>query len=240
MRADPASFHEILCRQSFERHPTRGKGKPAQWALFNAGTLDNCKVHVNILESHGIPLRELVAGVRFEPGDDVTLYGGLLEPGRIETDLDTHTRHIPLNDWVLNGQMFSESFPSGQGGTYNLGIREKLTPRCKSKEWERVIRTTGLGYLANTVTKCPLISRLRPNVVVVELILGRVIPGVPYDSILVLQAGTAGIEPGDRIISLYEYGTQKEKFKFRCADPTHYIAAGWNVPRALISNDEQS
>lgn len=239
MRADPSTFHEILCRQSFERGPTRGKGLRAQRALFNAGTLDNLKVHVSILESHGTMLRELIASVRFEPGDDVTLYGGFLEPERPETDLDTHTRHIPLMDFVLNGQELADSFPSRQGGGYNLGVHAKLRPRCESKDWERVICTTGLGYLANTVTICPLHSRLRPNVVVVELMLGRVIPGVPYASILVLQAGAAGIDPGDRVISLYEHGAQKEKYNSRCADRHHYVAAGRKMPMELIDVDKQ-
>ena len=230
MEGDGSDFHELLCRQSFERAPATNRGIRAQRALQESGTLANGKVYVTIRESHGTSLRELVAGVRFDPGEAVTLYGGLLEPGRKETVVDTHARHIPLMDCVLNGKDFANAFPSSERWHFNGGHTVKLKPHCANKHWDKVICTTGIGYMANTVTKCPLYQQLRPNVVVAEMMLGRVIVGVPYTSILVLVAGQAGIEAGDRIISLYEHGSQKEKFKFRCVDPIHYITAGQPLP----------
>jgi hypothetical protein len=230
MWGNPSIFHEILCRQSFERRTAKRTGIRAQRALFNAGTLDNSKVVVQIRKCHGVPLRELVAGIRFEQGDDVTLYGGFLEVAVKETNEHTHTRHIPGEHHVLNGQDFANCFPTGAGGLYNLGLHESLTPRCVSKDWECVIRTTGVGYMANTVTRCPLYRRLRPNVVVSELPLGRTIPGIPYSSLLVLQAGSGGIDVGDPIISTYEQYQLKEKFQFKCSDPSHYLAAGRAMP----------
>ncbi len=72
--SDPATFHETMCRQWFKDHPVRGKGCQAQNALLRGGTLDNGKVALEIRWSHGVMLRELIAKVRFEHGDDVTCY----------------------------------------------------------------------------------------------------------------------------------------------------------------------
>jgi hypothetical protein len=206
-----------------------GKGIRAQRALLEGGTLANGKVGVMFKTSHGHCIRELVARVKFHRGEVVTCYGGFLErvPGP-ETDEHwlTHMRHIPLNDHVLNGLEFSNTFPASNSIVLGkLGYREWLHPRGVGPEWIRIIESSGLGYMANTVTKCPM-TRTRPNVIVDELILGRVVEGVPYSAVLVLRAGDQDIQVDQTIVSPYEAWKQNQLFEFKCADEWHYIAAG--------------
>lgn len=227
---DPATFHESLCRKSFAQRPAFGvaKGCKAQRALFLGGTLDNGKVAVEVHWSHGVQLRELIAVTRFEPNDVVTCYGGLVEKAPVVKNPDghTHTRQIPGTDYVLEGEPFSNCFPVKQGAMFALGYSVSLRPQCADPRWAKVIASSGIGYMANTVTRCPLSSRTRTNVTVCSDILGRTIPGVPYDSVLYLQASARGIDAGERIISPYEPWKLKEKFTFKCSDNAHYKAAG--------------
>ena len=204
-----------------------GTGIQAQRALFHGGTLRNGKLAVEFRQSHGRMLRELIAKVRFEAGDDVSCYGGFLMPApKKEKDSDTHMRRIPSSNFVLEGLQFSECVPTTLGGVYQLGYHLALHPRCEAPAWQEVITTSGLGYMANTVTKCPL-SRTRPNVVVCEAMLGRTIPGVPYPSGMVIRAGTGGIDIGQPVISpAYEHWKLTAKFQFTCVEETHYKAAG--------------
>jgi hypothetical protein len=201
------------------------KGIQAQRALFHGGTLANGKLAVELCPSHGRMLRELVAKVRFEAGDDVCCYGGFVTLAPEEADSDTHMRHIPSTNYVLDGLPFSKCFPTRLGGVFELGYQVPLHPRCVTPAWEKVIETSGIGYIANTITKCPL-GRTRPNVIVCEAMLGRTIPGVPYPSIMTLRASTGGIDVGERIISQYESWKQTKKFEFVCVDEAHYRAAG--------------
>jgi hypothetical protein len=221
-------FHEELCRQSFRRNPLFGTatGCQAQRALFHGGTLQNGKVSVEFRQSHGRMLRELIARVKFKPGADVTCYGGFVAPSTQETDKDTHMRHIPLSNYILAGRPFSNCFPTALGSEFQLGYNVSLQPRCEDPAWTKVIRSNGIGYMSNTVTKCPLRRRARTNVTVCEATLGRHIPGVPYNSIMIIRANSNGIEIGDRIISPYEPWKLKEKFQFVCVDQAHYAAAG--------------
>lgn len=202
------------------------KGCRAQHALLHGGTLKNGKVSVDRRCSHGIRLRELVARIRFEAGDVVTCYGGLVKAAPSETDSDTHMRHIPLSDHVLDGLPFSNCFPEKIGSVLDHANTVSLQPRCQDPEWEKIIVSNGVGYMANTVTWCPLRVRARANVVVCEEILGREIPGVPYSSILVLRASTGGIDSDESIISPYEPWKLKQKFQFKCMEEAHYKAAG--------------
>ena len=223
------------------RDPVFGKGTgiQAQRALFQGGTLSNGKLAVEFHKSHGLVLRELIAKVRFETGDDVTCYGGfLMSAPKKEKDSDTHMRHIPTSNFVLEGRQFSECFPTTVGGVFQLGFQVSLHPRCGTTAWEEVIATNGLGYMANTVTKCPL-SRSRPNVVVCEAMLGRTIPGVPYPSIMILRAGAGGIDIGQPIISPYEPWKLTKKFQFKCLEEAHYRAAG-HVQQLDESESEDS
>jgi hypothetical protein len=239
--SDPSTFHEILCRESFRNNPVVGvtKGCQAQRALFYGGTLDNGKVALVKHLSHGVMLRELVAKMRFEEGDYVTCYGGLLglAPSE-ETELDTHMRHIPSTDYVLEGLPFSNCFPQQLGAVCALGYTVPLRPRCDDPAWEQVITSTGIGYMANTVTKCPMRSRARANVTVCEVMLGRAIPGVPYSSVLVLQASAGGIDMEAPIISPYESWKLKRKFQFKCVDEDHYKWAG--LPLYSVEDESES
>jgi hypothetical protein len=192
--------------------------------------LANGMVTVEFRQSHGRMLRELIAQTRFEPGADVTCYGGFVKPALTETDSDTHMRHIPLTDYVLEGLPFSNCFPTQPGAVFQLGYSVPLQPRCEDTAWTKIIESNGIGYMANTVTKCPLRRRTRTNVIVCEAMLGRIIPGVPYPSVMVLRASDRGINVGDRIISPYEPWKLKEKFRFVCADQAHYEAAGREQP----------
>ena len=101
-----------------------------------------------------------------------------------------------------------------------------LTPQCEDQRWEAVIASSGIGYMANTVTRCPLLRQTRPNVVVHEVAMYRVIAGVSYSSVLVLRGASQGIDIGEPIISPYEGYQSKAKFKFHCKDPLHWAAAG--------------
>lgn len=223
----PERFHEELCRKSFRQDPVFGaaKGCQAQRALIHGGTLANGKVAVEVRWTHGRKLRELIAKVRFEPNEDVSCYGGFLQQAPSETDRHTHMRHVPLTDYVLEGQPFAGCFPVEEGFTkFTLGV--PLSPRCGDPAWDQVITSNGIGYMANTVTKCPLRSRSRTNVTVCEAQLGRAVPGVPYSSVLVLRASDGGIDIGQPVISPYEPWKLKKTFEFKCADAEHYRAAG--------------
>ena len=151
------NFHESKCRESFLNKPVHGdaKGCKAQHALLYGGTLANGKVQVKVRISHGRVLRELVAGQRFEPGEDVTCYGGWLLPAPSETEKHTYMSHIPGTDYVLDGLEFSNQFPTEGGAGLKLGYAMGLRPKCEDRVWEHVIATSGIGYMANTTTACP-------------------------------------------------------------------------------------
>jgi hypothetical protein len=153
-----------------------------------------------------------------------------MTPAPPESDSHTHMRHRPSTDYVLEGLPFANCFPTKLGASFHLGYRGPLQPRCEDPAWTKIIASNGIGYMCNTVTKCPLRRRARPNVTVCEAMLGRVIPGVLYPSVLVLRASDGGIDIGDRIISPYEPWKLKEKFAFTCADQAHYRAAGRAIP----------
>ncbi len=99
-------------------------------------------------------------------------------------------------------------------------------PRCDDPAWAKVISSSGIGYMANTTTQCPLQTRSRANVTVCEAMLGRAIPGVPYPSVSVFRASVGGIDIGEKIISPYESWQLTSKFQFQCIDKDHYEAAG--------------
>lgn len=226
--SDPTTFHETLCRDSFRQNPVpdKAKGCQAQRALLHGGTLDNGQLSVEVRWSHGRMLRELIAKARFEQGEIVSCYGGFVTPAPLETNLHTHMRHIPLTDYVLEGLPFADCFPVKLGAMFKLGYNVALRPRCKNPAWDKVITSSGVGYMANTVTRCPLFTRTRPNVTVSEAMLGRIIPGVPYSSVIVLRASEGGIDIEEPIISPYEPWKLKKKFEFKCVDEEHYKAAG--------------
>ena len=225
---DPSAFKETLCRKSFLNKMLRGRadGIQAQRALFAGGTLQNGKVRIEQRTSHGVIIRELVAGTRFEPGADVTCYGGFMERKPPEKEEHTHMRGIPSSDYVLNGIMFSNCFPTKSGAAFDIGPPVSLTPHCDDARWEEVIASSGIGYMANTVTRCPLHRQTRPNVIKCAAAMHRVIPGVSCDSVMVLRACSKGIDIGEAIISPYEGKKSKDKFQFDCEDPVHWAAAG--------------
>jgi hypothetical protein len=178
-----------------------------------------------------VPLRELIALKTYKPQAIVTCYGGFLERTPPRREEHTHMRSIPLTNFVLNGEQFSNCFPFRYGAEFALGRPLGLTPRCETRAWEDVINSTGVGYMANTVTQCPL-GRTRPNVTVHAAILGRTIPGVPYSSVLFFRACTHGIEAGQPIISPYEACKSNKNFAFVCSDPMHYHTAGQSLVTA--------
>jgi hypothetical protein len=136
----PERFHEELCRKSFRQDPVFGaaKGCQAQRALIHGGTLANGKVAVEVRWTHGRKLRELIAKVRFEPNEDVSCYGGFLQQAPSETDRHTHMRHVPLTDYVLEGQPFAGCFPVEEGFT-EFTLRVPLSPRCGDPAWDQII-----------------------------------------------------------------------------------------------------
>ena len=90
----------------------------------------------------------------------------------------------------------------------------------------RVIASTGIGYMANTTTAFPQQQRSRPNVTVCHAMLGRLVKGVPYPSVIVLRASAGGIDEGEAVISPYEAWRLTGKFAFKCVDRSHYAMAG--------------
>jgi hypothetical protein len=231
---DPGLFHEQLCRNSFLRNPVSdgGAGIEAQRALLRGGTLLNGKVQVVSHWSHGQELRDLIAGVKFLPLEDVTCYGGQLGLAPPKNDGHTHMRHVPLSDYVLDGIEFSRTFPvattHGVGNKY--GFMVPLQPQCVNPVWSDMIASSGIGYMANTHTICPLERRSRNNVTIHAVPLGRNIPDVMYSSVVVLRACSKGIAKGARILSPYEPWKLQEKWKYRCMSAAHYNAAGHSMP----------
>ena len=239
---DPSQFHEMLCRLSYKLTPTNGTGagSVAERALFNGGTLMNRKLEVHVLKSHGMYLRELVAAVDFAEGEVVSCYGGWARPAPPEGAEHTHMRHIALSDYVLDGEEFSNAFPAAQQspsawGEYDISYSTPMAPCLEDVRWSRVIVGTGIGYMANTVTKCLLHRRQRPNVIVDDAIVGRRIPGVPYSSIVFLKSAQGGIRAREPVISPYEAWKGTKKFTFHCSDRDHHAAAG----SVMESSDEE-
>jgi hypothetical protein len=229
LRGDAALFHENLCRQSFKQYPVQGAhgaGIDAERAILKGGTLSNGQVEIQFRESHGAVLRELISMFGYKPKEIVTCYGGFLGEAPPKDEDHNHMRHIPTTNYVLDGEEFSGCFPFEYGGVFTMGRTVAMTPRCDDKAWEEVISGNGIGYMANTATKCPLQHRSRTNVTVHTAILGRRIPGVPYSSVVYLRAGANGIQPREPIISPYEGCQNNKKFRFVCSDAQHYESAG--------------
>ena len=202
----------------------RGRGIAAQRALLYGGTLANGMVRLVKRRSHGRDIRELVAGVVFEAGDDVTCYGGMVskQPSIMTAQSklqQTHVRNIPSSDYVLDGLEFSKCVPDEP---YPVENDKLLFPDCNDKRWTNVLLNTGVGYMANTVTKCPLNPRERPNVVIYEAVLHRSIQGVPYDSVILLRAASRGIAKEEKIISPYEGYKNDPDFHHDCVDDEHH------------------
>ena len=228
MGGDPAAFHESLCRASFKQTPVvgdHGTGIDAQRAILFGGTLSNGKLQLQKRVSHGVAIRELIAMQDFPHGQIVTCYGGLLELAPTDKK-QTHMRCIPATNYVLNGVEFSKCFPCEHGAELALGVYVSMLPRCQTVGWATVICTTGLGYMANAVTRCPLQGRVCPNVTVHRSTLGREVPGVPYSDVLYFRAALHGIRRGQPVISPYEACRSNPDLQFTCCDPAHYRAAG--------------
>jgi hypothetical protein len=226
---DPSMFHEYLYRQSFKQRPVKGTGSGVrvQRAIMSGGTLENGKVRVYFRRSHGVTLRELIAMVTFEHHDCVTCYGGFEEPAPAsKLDGNNHMRHIPCTRRVLNGLPFADCFPTVPGVMFDLGLDAPLRPRCDNPAWSHMIRTSGIGYMANTVTKCPMRLQPRPNVTIQSRSSYRQIDGVSCGSVLYLECGVRGIAVGDPIVSPYEGWAGNPEFRFECVDQDHYARAG--------------
>jgi hypothetical protein len=225
---DPSRFHEVLCRRAYRQKPVigTGSGSVAQRILLHGGTLDNGKLVIREQDYHGRRVRHLMAGVLFAPNEIVTCYGGFLQKEPKLSKDKTHMRHIPHTNLVLNGWAFSQSFPLTTGSMQRLGYDVDMIPFHENPDWLRVIRTTGLGYMANTKTSCPMRVNNKTNVTVCQAQLGRDIDGVGYKNMLYLVANGNGIAKGDPIISPYRSYTLKDKFWFPCIDRNHYEAAG--------------
>ena len=205
---------------------------------MHGGTLANGKVSVQVRHSHGRALRELVTEVDFQSGDVVTCYGGFACRAPVdEKDEHTHMRHIPSSDLVLNGLPFANTFPDDHSTTQRLGWMVPLKPRSGDKKWDKVISDTEIGYMANSVTSCPLSNREYPNVTVATGMLGRSITDVAYEDVVYLLASKDGIKKGETVVSPYESRQQTEKFQFKCADVSHYRAAG-QLPPAVTHTME--
>ena len=135
-------------------------------------------------------------------------------------------RHIPCTKRVLNGLPFADCFPSVPGVMFDLGLDVPLSPRCDNPAWSHMIRTSGIGYMANTVTKCPMRLRPRPNVTIESRTFHRHIDGVSSGSVLYLACGARGIAVGETIVSPYEGCAGNPAFRFKCVDKGHYARAG--------------
>ena len=234
----PHNFHEILCRASFKKNPTNGKGCRAQRALLHGGTILNGKVSVQVRHAHGRAVRELVCLEDVPPLGVVTCYGGFVGLAPDEKDEHTHMRHLPASDYVMDGDAFSSTIPEGNSAASKFGVEIPLFPCCDNEQWAFVVASSGIGYMANTMTKCPLQGQKRYNVTVHAYTLGRVVPGVVQSDVLVLQACSDGLKAGDCVVSPYESYRQTKKFEFVCDDLMHYRAAGATPPDHLLGLSE--
>jgi hypothetical protein len=235
--------HEQLCRASFQANPVRGygAGSRAQRALLNGGTLANQGVTVTYVRSHGVVTRELITNVDRSPGDTVTLYGGVLvSRPPVETNEHTHIRSIPSTNLALNGKPFALAFPAHPSTMNKLSHRASLVPVFCSEKHRKVISTSGLGFMANGPTVCPSGSDMA-NVTIQMYPLARVVPGVRYDSIMVLEVGRHRLPAGTRIICKYEsVQGSTDKFTYQCRDPVHYEAAGQDYCPISSDDDEDA
>ena len=228
----PDAYPEVLARASFHLNPVRKRGARgwrAQQLLLGGGTLDG-NLYVAWEKRHGIWLLGLYSTQDIEGNRDVTCYGGVRRPKPAqELDTDTHMRCVPGEDFVMDGKEFAACFQGPRSPLCEFGGLIPVLPRCGSRGWREVIRSSGIGYMANTVTKCPRVLE-RPNVFTAYVPLGRTIPGVPYTSLMVLRAGVHGIRAGEPIVSVYVWACQKAKFTFACKDRGCYAASSKPYP----------
>ena len=133
--------------------------------LTKVATLTNGKVYVSISTlTSPTPMLGLFAGERFEPGDPVTLYGGVLgdvDEYRTAPRVDTHVMKVPGGDWIRDGKPFADCFPivSECDPSINTAYlselkqpptaRSHVLPMCDDSALSIYIRSNGIGYMAN-------------------------------------------------------------------------------------------
>ena len=201
--------------------------------LLGNGTLDG-DLYVAWEERHGTWLLGLYSKLDIGGKQDVTCYGGVWRPRpAVELDTDTHMRCVPGEDFVMDGKEFAECFQGPRSPLCRLGRLVPVVPHREGSGWAEVISSSGIGYMANTVTKCPRVIE-RPNVNITHVPLGRTIPGVPYTTLMVLTTGVNGIKAGEPIVSIYVWACQKKKFQFECRDRWCYAAVNKPYP---VDND---
>jgi hypothetical protein len=186
----------------------RCSGYPAQQALHSAGTIANGKVSVDRRTKCEHDCLGLFARSHWSHGDVVTLYGGVITP--VKETSKSHSRHDRGlgPDYAYDGLPFSRLFARDVHGPH-------WRPRSPDSVLSDLIEHSGIGWMANTVTKnCPAKRNSRPNVTIKSIDL--VIKGIPVPntSVLALVCGKSGIVPGDEIISVYEHGQSNENLAF--------------------------
>jgi hypothetical protein len=192
--------------------------KKYQERIDKIGTLDNGRVSVRVSSlAAPVPMMGLFANQKFEVGEVVTTYGGQLRSvhdARSESArLHTHTRRIPESDFVRDGKAWSErfrlSFPLKeqlQEMKRPAGKRTHLFPTNDHKKKEQdgkaedilntFIRTTGIGYMANTGPRKQL------NVKVINLSVDK----FGLEPCEMFYVASKSIQPDDEILVAYNWG----------------------------------
>jgi hypothetical protein len=156
----------------------------------------------------------LFAGCDFDVGDVATLYNGVLQPRSLASKTHSRGDRGLGVDYLYDGHQHSIRFDVSPGS-------EHLRPRTDDPHLRYLIENTGVGYMANTVTRdCPSNRNIRTNLRVASI--DHFHPGMPvqYQTILALII-TCPVRAGEELVSLYEYGSSQDELHFYCKDETH-------------------
>jgi hypothetical protein len=159
----------------------------------------------------------LFAGCDFGVNDVATLYGGEIKHRSVASKTHSRGDRGLGPDYCYDGHSHSGMF---EGSRSSRGSRH-LRPRSPDSDLCYLVENTGIGYMANTVTRdCPSKRNIRTNLKVVSL--DHFHSGIPvqYGTILALIV-TRPIRAGEELVCLYEYGESQPELHFYCTDKTH-------------------
>jgi hypothetical protein len=193
-------------------------GRPAQQALFNAGTIANGKVYVQLATQCGFKCLGLFSRCKFTKGEVVTLYFGAIVDHKNASTTHSRSDHIGLGrDRAFDGHPFSGLFRPDPDS-----VTTEYRPASQNALLNTLIENCGAGYFANTSTKrCDSKLNKRTNVLISPIDIIKSGTGVPYGRVLALICGEHDINPDDEIISAYEIGDIHRDLNFYCIDSEH-------------------
>jgi hypothetical protein len=217
---DTSYTHELVLWKFFMDNPVQPKchGRPAQQALFNAGTIANGRVYVQLATQCGFEGLGLFSRCKYTRGDVVTLYFGVIVDHNNASKTHSRSDHIGLGrDRAFDGLPCSSLFRPDPDGTTT-----EYRPASPNALLNTLIENCGCGYMANTSSKrCDSKLNKRTNVLISPIDIVLPGTGVPYGRVLALICGKHDINPGDELISAYEIGDIHRDLNFYCIDSEH-------------------